>query len=62
LDVLLKLIDSAHRQCYTQKEFHDLLTTSGLVVERSAKRRFGWIWGLMIATATSHPKHDSYPT
>jgi ubiquinone/menaquinone biosynthesis C-methylase UbiE len=49
-DGFLKLVDPAHRQCYSQKEFHDLLTTSGFVVERSEKMRFGRIWGLMIAT------------
>lgn len=49
-DVLLKLIDPAHRQCYTQKEFHHLLTTTGFEIESTEKVRFGWIWGLMIAT------------
>ena len=51
-DVFLKLVDPAHRQCYTQEEFHHLLTTSGFEVERAKRLRFGWIWGLMIATAT----------
>jgi ubiquinone/menaquinone biosynthesis C-methylase UbiE len=64
-DGLLKLIDSAHQQCYSQKEFHDLLTASGFVVERSERVRFGWILGLMIATgrpsttATQHEPRNS---
>jgi ubiquinone/menaquinone biosynthesis C-methylase UbiE len=61
-DSLLKLVDPAHRQCYTRKEFHDLLTTSGFVVERSEKIRFGWIWGLMIATVTPDNKHNGNST
>jgi ubiquinone/menaquinone biosynthesis C-methylase UbiE len=52
-DVLLKLIDPGHRQCYTQEEFHHLLITTGFKIERAEKVRFGWIWGLMIATGTS---------
>lgn len=50
-DALLKLFDPAHRQCYTQSEFHHLLTTTGFSIERAQKVRFGWLWGLMIATA-----------
>jgi ubiquinone/menaquinone biosynthesis C-methylase UbiE len=49
-DGFLKLVDPAHRQCYSHKEFHDLLTTSKFVVERSENMGFGRIWGLMIAT------------
>jgi ubiquinone/menaquinone biosynthesis C-methylase UbiE len=49
-DVLLKLVDPAHRQCYTQDELHHLLTTSGFEIKRAERVRFGWIWGLMIAT------------
>jgi ubiquinone/menaquinone biosynthesis C-methylase UbiE len=53
-DVLLKLVDPAHQQCYTQDEFHHLLTTSGFEIERAQRVRFSWIWGLMIATATQN--------
>jgi ubiquinone/menaquinone biosynthesis C-methylase UbiE len=51
-DVVLKLFDPAYRQCYKQAEFHQLLTTTGFRIERAQRVRFGWIWGLMIATAT----------
>lgn len=51
-DVVLKLIDPAHRQCYTQEQFHHMLTMTGVEIERAQRVRFGWIWGLMIATAT----------
>lgn len=61
-DGFLNLFDPAHRQCYTLKEFHDLLTASGFVVERSEKIRFGWIWGLMIATVTPDNKHNDNST
>jgi ubiquinone/menaquinone biosynthesis C-methylase UbiE len=51
-DVLLKLVDPAHRQCYTQGELHHLLTTSGFEIKRAERVRFSWMWGLMIATGT----------
>jgi len=50
-DFILQWIDPAHRQCYTQKEFHRLLTTAGLTLKHTQKVRFGWFWGLMLATA-----------
>jgi ubiquinone/menaquinone biosynthesis C-methylase UbiE len=50
-DVVLKLLDPAHQRCYTQREFHDLLTSAGFEVVRSRRIRFGWVWGLMVATA-----------
>jgi ubiquinone/menaquinone biosynthesis C-methylase UbiE len=49
-DIVLKLIDPAHRQCYTQKEFHHLLTTAGFTIKAAQQIQFGWLWGLMIAT------------
>jgi ubiquinone/menaquinone biosynthesis C-methylase UbiE len=52
LDVFLKRFDPAYRGCYTQAEFHQLLTTIEFRIERAQRVRFGWIWGLMIATAT----------
>jgi ubiquinone/menaquinone biosynthesis C-methylase UbiE len=51
-DVVLKLFDPAHQRCYTEGEFHDLLTSAGFEVVRSRRIRFGWLWGLMVATAT----------
>jgi ubiquinone/menaquinone biosynthesis C-methylase UbiE len=53
-DIVLKIVDPAHRQCYTQAEFYHLLTTTEFKVERGEKVRFSWIWGLMIATATQN--------
>jgi ubiquinone/menaquinone biosynthesis C-methylase UbiE len=50
-DVVLKRVDPAYRQSYTQAEFHSLLSQAGLVVDRSQKARFGLAWELMIATA-----------
>ncbi len=50
LDVLLKLIDPSRRSCYTQKEFHNLLTARGFAIDSAKKVRFGWFWGLTIAT------------
>jgi ubiquinone/menaquinone biosynthesis C-methylase UbiE len=50
-DVVLKLFDPAHQRCYTEGEFHDLLTSAGFEVVRSRRIRFGWVWGLMVATA-----------
>lgn len=50
-DVVLKLFDPAHQRCYTEGEFHGLLTSAGFEVVRSRRIRFGWVWGLMVATA-----------
>lgn len=52
LDIILKIIDPAHQQCYTQKEFHRLLNSANFVVSRGTKVRFGIFWGLMVATAS----------
>jgi ubiquinone/menaquinone biosynthesis C-methylase UbiE len=51
-DVFLKFLDPAYQGCYTQKEFHDFLISAGFEIERSKRVRFGWAWGLTIATAT----------
>ncbi|MEO0758402.1 MAG: methyltransferase domain-containing protein [Cyanobacteria bacterium J06648_16] len=51
-DWSLKLIDPAHRQCYTQAEFHALLQHQGLAITAHRRVRFGW-WGLMIVTCTT---------
>lgn len=53
-DIWLKVFDSAHKQCYTQDEFHKLLTSANFEVCRATKVRFGVLWGLMIAKATPH--------
>ncbi|HIK14355.1 MAG TPA: methyltransferase domain-containing protein [Leptolyngbyaceae cyanobacterium M33_DOE_097] len=51
-DFLLKILDPAHKQCYTQAEFHHLLTAPGFSIQCATKVRFGLVWGLMVATAT----------
>lgn len=50
-DFWLTLIDPAHRQCYTQAEFHAQLESAGFEITRSTRVKLGWLWGLMVATA-----------
>ncbi|BAY73175.1 class I SAM-dependent methyltransferase (plasmid) [Anabaena sp. FACHB-709] len=50
-DFILKLVDPAYKQCYTQKEFHNLLTSTQFDIERAAKFRFNVVWGMMIVQA-----------
>jgi ubiquinone/menaquinone biosynthesis C-methylase UbiE len=50
-DWLLQLFDSAHQQCYTQAELHQLLVAADFNIYRTTKVRFGTIWGLMAVTA-----------
>jgi ubiquinone/menaquinone biosynthesis C-methylase UbiE len=52
-DWVLQRVDPAHQQCYTQAEFHALLSNTEFRIRQSTKVRFGLIWGLMVATATS---------
>lgn len=51
-DVVLKVVDPAYNQCYTQAEFHQLLNFAGFNICRATKVRFGLVWGLMVVTAT----------
>lgn len=53
-DLVLQAFDPAYRGCYTQDEFHSLLTSSGFNMHRATKVRFGIVWGLMVATAAPH--------
>ena len=50
-DIILKVFDPAYKQCYSQAEFHYLLTSAGFNICRATKVRFGLIWGLMVTTA-----------
>lgn len=50
-DFILKGFDPAHKQCYTQYEFHRLLEDADFAVCRATRIRFGVVWGLMVATA-----------
>jgi ubiquinone/menaquinone biosynthesis C-methylase UbiE len=54
LDWVLKIVDPAHQQCYTQAEFHHLLTSTGFEICQAAQVRLGLVWGLMIATVVPH--------
>jgi ubiquinone/menaquinone biosynthesis C-methylase UbiE len=49
-DWLLKIFDSAHQQCYTQAELHQLLVSAHFNIRRATKVRFGLIWELMGVT------------
>lgn len=51
-DAALQIVDPAHKQCYTQQEFHNFLAAAQLNIQSATKQRFGWVWGLMAATAT----------
>lgn len=50
-DFILKWIDPAHKQCYTQKELHDLLTSAHFQIDRSTRVRLSLIWELMAVEA-----------
>ncbi|WP_392536245.1 class I SAM-dependent methyltransferase [Nostoc sp. C117] len=50
-ELILKVFDPAHQQCYSQNEFHHLLKDANLAVSRATKIRFGLVWGLMVTTA-----------
>ena len=39
LDLMFKAFDPAYEGCYTQNEFHNLLTTTGFKINRTAKFR-----------------------
>lgn len=58
-DWVLQRIDPTHQQCYTQAEFHQLLSRAGFRIQKSSTVRFGFIWGLMVATATPQSVQDS---
>jgi len=49
LDLFLKIFDPAHKDCYSQKELHDLLTASGFDVMEEKKQKLGAFWGIMVA-------------
>lgn len=51
-DLILKWIDPAHRQCYTQKELHGLLASAQFQIGRSTRIRLNLVWELMAVEAT----------
>lgn len=54
IDLYLKIFNSAHKRCYTQAEFHELLTSANFNIERAAKFNFDIIWGMMVVETTVH--------
>ena len=60
-DFILQRNDPVHKQCYTQAQFHQLLAQAGLTVRRSARQRFGLVWGLMVATSTTESTSNLDP-
>ncbi|WP_019501302.1 class I SAM-dependent methyltransferase [Pseudanabaena sp. PCC 6802] len=50
LDIILKLIDPAHKNCYTQQELHDYLVEAGFDVTAEQRVRLQFLWGMMAAT------------
>jgi SAM-dependent methyltransferase len=50
-DVILSILDPAHKQCYTQAELHSFLTSSQFNIQAAKRLRLNLVWGLMIATA-----------
>ncbi|WP_347278162.1 class I SAM-dependent methyltransferase [Leptolyngbya sp. FACHB-541] len=50
-DLILKWIDPAHKQCYTQQELHNMLASAQFQVGRSTRVRLTLIWELMAVEA-----------
>ncbi|MBW4605279.1 MAG: class I SAM-dependent methyltransferase [Calothrix sp. FI2-JRJ7] len=48
IDLYLKSFNSAHKRCYTQAEFHKLLTSANFNIQRAAKFNFDVIWRMMV--------------
>ncbi|MBE9054152.1 class I SAM-dependent methyltransferase [Nostocales cyanobacterium LEGE 11386] len=58
-DFILKFVDPAYKQCYTQKQFHSLLRSAHFDIERATKFRFSFVWGMMIAEVTPQNNHQA---
>ena len=56
LDLGLKVFDPAYQQCYTQPEFHNLLTKAGFEIRRDTKFRHGILWEFMVTEAVISTK------
>ena len=50
-DLVLKRIDPAYKQCYTQADFHSFLDTAGFTIRRATRVRVSLAWEVMVATA-----------
>lgn len=53
-DWVLKRLDSAYQQCYTEAELHGLLNGAGFPIARTQQVRFDVVWGLMAVSAIHH--------
>jgi ubiquinone/menaquinone biosynthesis C-methylase UbiE len=51
LDRVLKRLDPAHTQTYTESELQQLLAAAGFTMVHAKRQRCGLFWGLMVATA-----------
>ena len=58
LDSVLQVLDRAHQQCYTQNEFHNLLTTAGFQIDRATRFRYGIVWEFMVAEVILPTKNN----
>jgi ubiquinone/menaquinone biosynthesis C-methylase UbiE len=52
-DLILKRIEPGYHACYTQRDFHRLLSIAGFEIRSADTIRFGWTWGLMKVVAVS---------
>ncbi|WP_013324447.1 class I SAM-dependent methyltransferase [Gloeothece verrucosa] len=52
LDFGLKFVDPAYKKCYTENEFHYLLTSGQFNIKRSTKFNIDLWWQMMIVAAT----------
>jgi ubiquinone/menaquinone biosynthesis C-methylase UbiE len=48
IDLYLKISNPAHKRCYTQTEFHSLLTSAHFHIQRATKFKIDIIWGMMV--------------
>jgi ubiquinone/menaquinone biosynthesis C-methylase UbiE len=48
IDFYLKVFNPAHKCCYTQAEFHQLLKSANFQILRAAQFNFDVIWGMMV--------------
>jgi ubiquinone/menaquinone biosynthesis C-methylase UbiE len=54
-DLILKWLDPAYKQCYTQQELHESLASAQFQIGRSTRVRLTLIWELMAVETTIHP-------
>lgn len=59
-DFVLKWFDPAHKQCYTQRELHDLLVSAQFQIEQSTQVRLTLIWELMAVKASGKMRQPKF--